>query len=505
MKRWASIALQSIVCLSFLASAVQAQSTFPVINSATLDYAHGTVTIAGANFGTSPLVKLGTTTLTVQSATSTLIGAAFPSATPLSSFTPGTYFLRASFSNGTTAIFTLALGAIGPQGPIGFTGATGATGAIGPAGATGPTGATGANGAIGATGPVGATGAAGATGATGATGAAGPAGTTGPQGPIGLTGAAGAPGPLWPTGPTGATGATGQQRPQGGAGTSSVSNLIGWWPGDGNAKDVVHGNNGALLNGASFAPGEVGQAFALNGAGQYVDLGNASQVQLSPGDFTVDAWVNFASTQGDMDIVNKMDPNGGAPNADGWRLIKQNDNRFWFCFGGAGGGNGCGNPSTTVFSSTVATTGVWYHVAGVKNRNSISIYINGQLESTQPLGTFVDTNRADLLIGGFLISAFLNGSVDEGQIYNRALNSAEIALAFKTPGASGPTGPQGPQGLIGFIRATGAACAQGLVRTQGPTGLTGAAGITGATGSQGIQGLTGPAGWLPFFPKVQHL
>ena len=39
--------------------------------------------------------------------------------------------------------------------------------------------------------------------------------------------------------------------------------LVSWWPGDGNANDVVSGNNGALQNGASFGAGEVGQAFSF--------------------------------------------------------------------------------------------------------------------------------------------------------------------------------------------------------------------------------------------------
>src|SRR5207245_1589335 len=33
--------------------------------------------------------------------------------------------------------------------------------------------------------------------------------------------------------------------------------LVSWWPGDGNANDVVDGNNGTLLNGAAFGAGEV--------------------------------------------------------------------------------------------------------------------------------------------------------------------------------------------------------------------------------------------------------
>src|ERR1051326_1464477 len=31
--------------------------------------------------------------------------------------------------------------------------------------------------------------------------------------------------------------------------------LVSWWPGDGNADDIVRGNNGALQNGATFTAG----------------------------------------------------------------------------------------------------------------------------------------------------------------------------------------------------------------------------------------------------------
>ena len=37
------------------------------------------------------------------------------------------------------------------------------------------------------------------------------------------------------------------------------SGLVSWWPGDGNASDIVDGNDGALENGATFAAGHVGQ------------------------------------------------------------------------------------------------------------------------------------------------------------------------------------------------------------------------------------------------------
>ena len=147
------------------------------------------------------------------------------------------------------------------------------------------------------------------------------------------------------------------------------------------------------------AAGLVDQAFLLDGIDDFVDVGNAPNLHVSQGDFTVDAWVNFNALAGDMSILDKMS-RGGHPNEDGWRLIKQADNRFWFCFGG-GAVNGCrdGSP-TTVISTTTASTGTWFHIAAVKNATEIAIYVNAVREASKPTPTFTDTNLTDLLIGG---------------------------------------------------------------------------------------------------------
>ena len=109
-------------------------------------------------------------------------------------------------------------------------------------------------------------------------------------------------------------------------------NMVSWWPGDGNTDDIIDGNNGILNNGATFATGMVDQAFLLDGIDDFVDVGNAPNLHVSQGDFTVDAWVNFNALRGDMSILDKMSPSG--VNRDGWRLVKQGNDRFWFCFGG---------------------------------------------------------------------------------------------------------------------------------------------------------------------------
>ena len=123
----------------------------------------------------------------------------------------------------------------------------------------------------------------------------------------------------------------------------------------------------------------------------------------------VDTWVRFNDVTGDMSIMDKMHSANG-PNTDGWRLLKQFDNLFWFCV--AQSSNQCGNPSFTLFSATSVTTGTWYHVAVTKNSGTMSLYVNGVLENTISTPSFVDTNSTDLLLGGNISEgAYLNGLI----------------------------------------------------------------------------------------------
>jgi VCBS repeat-containing protein len=52
--------------------------------------------------------------------------------------------------------------------------------------------------------------------------------------------------------------------------TAPPANMVAWYPANGNAIDVMGGNNGTLQNGATVGAGRVGQAFQLDGADDYV-------------------------------------------------------------------------------------------------------------------------------------------------------------------------------------------------------------------------------------------
>jgi hypothetical protein len=59
------------------------------------------------------------------------------------------------------------------------------------------------------------------------------------------------------------------------------SELVSWWPAEGDAIDIVGGNNGTLQgNDVTFVPGKVGQAFHFNGAfDSYITLPNNPNLQ----------------------------------------------------------------------------------------------------------------------------------------------------------------------------------------------------------------------------------
>jgi hypothetical protein len=180
------------VLMGLILSISPAQAAgLPLIISTTVNYTNGTLTINGQNFGSSASVTLDSMMFPTMSSSSSQVVANFPSGTPPSSFTPGTYFLTIQFKNQLPTIFTVDIGANGAQGPTGAQGPAGAPGAAGAAGPAGPTGAAGPMGPPGLqgpVGPVGATGAQGAQGNTGPQGSAGPQGVAGSQGPVGPSG-----------------------------------------------------------------------------------------------------------------------------------------------------------------------------------------------------------------------------------------------------------------------------------------------------------------------------
>jgi hypothetical protein len=214
--------------------------------------------------------------------------------------------------------------------------------------------------------------------------------------------------------------------------------LVGWWPGDGNANDVVAGNNGQLAGDATFASAVVAQGFKLDGFGDYVQIPDAAA--LKPVHMSVEAWVRFDSL--DTPIVSQF----GAPgteyivfkkntrifNFEAYALRKQRESgieRLAFSIGDV-----TGFATTAVArSASTITVGPFYHIVGTYDGSQVRLYVNGVLEGQAAVSAVVDYDTRPVFIGTSGETVFdgkLNGIVDEASIYNRALDASEVAMLY---------------------------------------------------------------------------
>jgi hypothetical protein len=212
--------------------------------------------------------------------------------------------------------------------------------------------------------------------------------------------------------------------------TNLPAGLVAWWPGEGNASDIVGGNNGTLENGASFAPGEVGQAFAFNGANQFVQIPDSPS--LEPTNFTLACWFNASNSMGSL--VQKP---VGTGNSDSYA--------FWFQGGNLNGKicNASAQGLAVIYNLTLVP-GVWYHAAYTFDSGSQTetLYVNGSPVATNNAGIQIGYDSNPVLIGadndfGSTVLPF-TGEIDEVTLYDRALATNEIAAIYNAGIATTP-------------------------------------------------------------------
>jgi hypothetical protein len=213
-----------------------------------------------------------------------------------------------------------------------------------------------------------------------------------------------------------------------------------WWPGDGNADDVQNVNNGTLQGGATFVPGMVGQAFSLDGVGDFVEAPENGSLDFN-GPFTIDLWVKpNTALPTKSPLVSKYDFSGGIwPNVAYELSLIGPDQVIQF-------GITCG--TTNMFRQTLSNAlplNVFSHVAAVYRQApspALEIYVNGQLQLGTNRGgicTFINQHDIPFRIGkridlGFG-DVFFDGLIDEVEVFNRALSASEIQAIYNAGSA----------------------------------------------------------------------
>lgn len=194
--------------------------------------------------------------------------------------------------------------------------------------------------------------------------------------------------------------------------------LIDWWPADGNAQDIVGGDNGVLIDGCTYAPGEDGQAFQFDGTSGYVALANS--IFGLPAPWTVCLWVYRQQTP----------QSSAALLSDGIYTLKLEQ---------LNGAHEVGMSELGVAdwvftnSSYVVPLETWTHLAFVSNGSSTTLYVNGVqtgvLNASMAVGR-KSLGAADLNSMGY--TDYMEGRLDDVMIYDKALSGSQIQAIYNT-------------------------------------------------------------------------
>jgi hypothetical protein len=232
-----------------------------------------------------------------------------------------------------------------------------------------------------------------------------------------------------------------------------LASLVSLWPGNDNATDVgPGGNNGTLENGVTYGLGEVGDAFSLSGANQYVLIGQPVPTNLQiQSDITMSAWIYptalptdlgsgaigiIAGSQHDGNYAGatlyfdaRIDPDGSQNNVPPGHI---------------GFNIGDGSNWHIQDTQTQIPLNQWTLVTGVGTTGSASqIYFNGLLQPSNS-GSYPPVWNGTLSYSGswFAIGQEVNenrpftGLVNDVAVYNAALTPAQI-LAIYNAGSGG--------------------------------------------------------------------
>jgi Ca2+-binding RTX toxin-like protein len=269
------------------------------------------------------------------------------------------------------------------------------------------------------------------------------------------------------------------------------SGLFNWWPGDGTTDDIIGTNHGTLQNGATFAPGMVGQAFDLDGINDFVSTTGNIGIFGDPA-FTIEAWIFPRPSDSFLQTIFSQAQFDSKLQCINF-ILRDGKVSLDFCSGG-------------LTSSVPLTTNTWHHIAAVKNPGLITsttkLYVDGidvtagsVLEGGEDgIPNIIDT-KTDLGLFSPLGSYLFNGLIDELSVYKRALSTSKIQAIFDA-GSAGKCKEPSPTVTCAGLPATivGTHGHDILVGTEGPDVMHGLSGDDVIDGRGGDDVICGGAG-----------
>jgi YVTN family beta-propeller protein len=201
------------------------------------------------------------------------------------------------------------------------------------------------------------------------------------------------------------------------AGDPNSNGLISWWRGEDSTFDSVGGNHGTPSGNLSYAVGQSGQAFSLDG-NTYIHIATATPLDRMT-QLTLSAWLKIrGSHEGGTHLISGRAAGTQLyTDGSGYLVFNIYDGSTWY-------------PVTSKAPLPVET---WVHIAGTLDTGAgeSNLYINGVLDGSASVTTLPAENSNPFNIGGFTgYGSYLNGLIDEVKLYNRTLSAVELGRIY---------------------------------------------------------------------------
>jgi alpha-tubulin suppressor-like RCC1 family protein len=219
-----------------------------------------------------------------------------------------------------------------------------------------------------------------------------------------------------------------------------------WWnfnegSGTTTADSSGNGHTGTLGSGVTWTTGVVGSyALAFSGAST-ADVSVSAPILNTAASYTVSAWVNLSSlsaTSTFVSINGVASPTVTTVSPFYLQFVPSRDEFAFAVYGQDNSGIG----AYYAYSAAGVTAGTWYHLVGVDNTSTASLYVNGSLTGSVSVATpWQATGNAVLgaAIYAGVMTNFVTGEMDDVSLYSSALTAAQVAVLNGPAIATGDT------------------------------------------------------------------
>ncbi|MFI5938304.1 LamG-like jellyroll fold domain-containing protein [Actinoplanes sp. NPDC051494] len=207
--------------------------------------------------------------------------------------------------------------------------------------------------------------------------------------------------------------------PQPPPGTPGLTGVAAY-PFEGTTEDAAGDHDATLVGGPVYGEGRNGEGLVLDGSTQYADTG--APVLNTASDYTASAWVKLDKADGTFQTVVSQD---GANTSDFFLQYSGADQRFAMSFAGV-----------RALGPVKPEVGRWYHLAGVRDsvKGELRLYVDGvqagAVSACQPQAAPTGTTVIGRGKYGGNPVDYLDGTVDQVRLYDRALSAAEIQQLY---------------------------------------------------------------------------